>query len=77
MFYYDGDGAVRVLGRDRDAPLLERASGGASLIEMAPGGDDDRATGIICVTIAGGRTWGGSHLTKMCSKRPALGSARI
>ncbi len=52
MSYYDGDGAARVLAHEGDALLLERAIGGASLIEMARGGGDDQASSIICATIA-------------------------
>jgi streptomycin 6-kinase len=52
MSYYDGDGAARVLAHEREALLLERASGGFSLVDMARSGADDEACGIICSTIA-------------------------
>ncbi len=36
MDWWDGDGAARVLARDDDAILLERAEGTASLADMGP-----------------------------------------
>jgi streptomycin 6-kinase len=47
LAWWNGDGAARVLAHDGDALLLERAVGGASLIEMARSGCDDRASRII------------------------------
>lgn len=48
MEWWDGDGAARVLAREGDALLLERAEGEASLAEMAREGRDDEATRILC-----------------------------
>ena len=48
MEWWDGDGAARVLAREGDALLLERATGPRSLTEMAHGGEDDEATRILC-----------------------------
>jgi streptomycin 6-kinase len=50
--WWDGDGAARVLARDGDALLLERAEGTASLSEMARTGRDDEACRIICAVAA-------------------------
>jgi streptomycin 6-kinase len=44
----DGHGAARVLRHDRAAVLLERATGGRSLVRMVRHGQDDEATRIIC-----------------------------
>jgi streptomycin 6-kinase len=44
----DGHGAARVLRHDRDAVLLERATGDRDLVSMVRDGDDDEATRIIC-----------------------------
>jgi streptomycin 6-kinase len=52
MEWWDGDGAARVLARDGDALLLERALGDASLDEMARDGRDDEASRIICAVAA-------------------------
>lgn len=52
MEWWDGDGAARVLARDGEALLLERATGPASLSEMARTGRDDEACGILCTTAA-------------------------
>lgn len=52
MTWWDGDGAARVLAQDADALLLERAEGRRSLTEMARGGADDAATGILCAVAA-------------------------
>jgi streptomycin 6-kinase len=46
----DGHGAARVLRRDREAVLLERATGNRSLVRMVKHGKDDEATRIICDT---------------------------
>jgi streptomycin 6-kinase len=48
MVWWNGEGAARVLDHDADALLLERASGSASLVEMARGGRDDEASRILC-----------------------------
>jgi streptomycin 6-kinase len=52
MTWWGGDGAARVLAHDGDALLLERASGEASLAEMARNGRDDEASRIICAVAA-------------------------
>ena len=46
MAWWDGEGAARVLARDGDALLLERATGPASLAEMARSGRDDRPAAL-------------------------------
>src|SRR6185437_4076924 len=48
MEWWGGDGAARVLAREGDALLLERATGARSLTEMARRGEDDEATRILC-----------------------------
>jgi streptomycin 6-kinase len=48
MAWWDGDGAAQVLAHDRDAILLERATGGTSLADLARNEHDDEATRIIC-----------------------------
>jgi streptomycin 6-kinase len=48
MIWWVGDGAARALAHDGDALLLERALGGASLVEMAHCGQDDEASRILC-----------------------------
>ena len=50
MAWWDGDGAARVLARDGNALLLERATGTASLADMARTGQDDEACRILCAT---------------------------
>lgn len=52
MAWWDGDGAARVLARDEEALLLERAEGSASLAEMARTGQDDAACRILCAVAA-------------------------
>ena len=52
MEWWDGDGAARVLARDGDALLLERAEGTASLADMARTGRDDEACQILCAVAA-------------------------
>lgn len=52
MGWWDGDGAARVLARDADALLLERAEGTASLAEMARTGRDDEASRVLCAVAA-------------------------
>ncbi len=48
MAWWGGDGAARVLAREGEALLLERATGARSLAAMARGGEDDAATRILC-----------------------------
>lgn len=50
MEWWDGDGAARVLARDGEALLLERAMGSASLSDMARTDRDDEACRILCAT---------------------------
>src|SRR5512134_2635879 len=50
MERWHGDGAARVLARDGNALLLERAIGAASLGDMARTGQDDEACRILCRT---------------------------
>lgn len=52
MEWWDGDGAARVLARDSVALLLERATGPASLADMARSGTDDEACRILCAAAA-------------------------
>lgn len=52
MTWWDGDGAARVLAQDDAAILLERATGPASLAEMARSGRDDEACRILCAAAA-------------------------
>jgi streptomycin 6-kinase len=52
MEWWDGDGAARVLARDGDALLLERAEGAASLADMARNGRDDEASRVLCAVAA-------------------------
>lgn len=44
----EGRGVARVLRRDGEASLLERATGGRDLVRMVRSGRDDEATRIIC-----------------------------
>ncbi|MTH69581.1 3'-kinase [Agromyces bracchium] len=44
----DGRGAVRVLRRDHQALLIERAMGRRDLVSMVRAGEDDAATRIVC-----------------------------
>ncbi|HEY3889312.1 MAG TPA: aminoglycoside phosphotransferase family protein [Caulobacteraceae bacterium] len=53
MEWWGGEGAARVLAREGDALLLERATGTASLQAMALEGQDDAATAILCQVAAG------------------------
>lgn len=48
MEWWDGHGAARVLAREGEALLLERATGPQSLLAMSKNGKDDAATLIIC-----------------------------
>ncbi|MFH5773260.1 aminoglycoside phosphotransferase family protein [Paracoccus sp. NGMCC 1.201697] len=52
MEWWGGDGAARIIARDETALLIERATGGRSLGDMARGGDDARACRILCATAA-------------------------
>jgi streptomycin 6-kinase len=52
MEWWDGDGAARVLARDDNALLLERARGTASLADMARTGRDDEACRVLCAVAA-------------------------
>ena len=48
LAWWDGDGAVRLLERDRDALLMERVDGGCSLADWADAGDDEAALATLC-----------------------------
>ena len=52
MQHWDGDGAARVLACEGNALLLERATGLASLGDMARMGQDEEACRILCRTAA-------------------------
>lgn len=52
MEWWEGDGAARVLAREGHALLLERATGPASLSDMARTGRDDEASHILCLAAA-------------------------
>lgn len=52
MEWWDGEGAARVLARDDNAILLERATGPASLSDMARSGRDEDACRILCAAAA-------------------------
>jgi streptomycin 6-kinase len=52
MAWWAGDGAAPVLARQGPALLLLRAQGRVSLAAMACGGQDSRATEIICAAVA-------------------------
>jgi streptomycin 6-kinase len=52
MSWWSGDGAAKVLARDGDAILLERAEGDRSLAAFARQGRDDEACRIICDAVA-------------------------
>jgi streptomycin 6-kinase len=52
MAWWNSDGAARVLAREGDAVLLERATGHRSLAQMARDGHDDEASRIICSVAA-------------------------
>lgn len=51
MAWWAGEGAAPVLAHDREALLLERAQGCATLASMVEDGDDDEATRILCSVI--------------------------
>lgn len=52
MEWWDGYGAARVLAREGEAILLERAQGTRSLAEMSRNGEDDEACRILCAVAA-------------------------
>ena len=52
MAWWKGRGAAKVLAREGDGLLLERATGSRSLSVMARRGEDDEATRIICSVAA-------------------------
>lgn len=52
MCWWNGDGAARVLAREAEALLLERALGSRSLATMSSTGRDDEACDILCATVA-------------------------
>jgi streptomycin 6-kinase len=47
LAWYDGRGAVRLLEREQDAALMERAMGERSVAAMARAGDDDGALRLL------------------------------
>ena len=48
MEWWNGDGAAKILARDEEALLLERAAGPRSLAAMVASGHDDEASRILC-----------------------------
>ena len=48
MEWWDGDGAARVLAREGDALLMERAAGSRSLAAMSRSDDDAEACRVLC-----------------------------
>lgn len=50
--WWDGQGAARVLARQGDGLLMERATGNGDLAWMARNGRDPEATAILCDAIA-------------------------
>lgn len=50
--WWDGNGAARVLARNANALVMERAQGRQSLMHMALHGLDDNASRIACDTVA-------------------------
>lgn len=50
--WWQGEGAARVIARREEALLMERATGPASLSDMAREGRDDEAARILCATAA-------------------------
>jgi streptomycin 6-kinase len=52
MRWWDGQGAARVFSSAENALLMERASGGRDLAEMARSGQDDQACRILCEAAA-------------------------
>jgi streptomycin 6-kinase len=53
MQWWAGEGAARVLAREGDALLLERATGKDSLEAMVRDGQDDAAAAILCQVATG------------------------
>jgi streptomycin 6-kinase len=51
MVWWNGHGAAGVLAHENNALLLERATGGRSLSNMAKNGDDTGASKIICKAV--------------------------
>jgi streptomycin 6-kinase len=51
MTWWNGNGAACVLMHDGDAILMERASGGTSLADLARHGRDDEACRIMCAAV--------------------------
>ncbi|WP_421725885.1 aminoglycoside phosphotransferase family protein [Bauldia sp.] len=51
LAHYGGRGAVRVIARDPDGLLIERAIPGGDLVNLVATGRDDEATAIIADTI--------------------------
>lgn len=52
MFWWDGEGAAKALKYDKQALLMERATGTRSLPEMAKAGRDGEASRILCGAVA-------------------------
>lgn len=52
MGWWNGDGAAQVFARDKNALLMERATGSRSLADMARDGRDDESCRILCATAA-------------------------
>ncbi len=50
--WWDGDAAARVLARDGNAILIERATGSRDLVQMSHTGDDEAACRIVCAVVA-------------------------
>lgn len=50
MEWWNGDGAARVLAREGDALLMERAAGTRSLAAMSRSDDDAEACRVLCAT---------------------------
>lgn len=50
MEWWNGDGAARVLAREGDALLMERAAGSRSLAAMSRSGNDNEACRVLCAT---------------------------
>lgn len=52
MIAWHGIGAAKVYEADSDAILMERATGPGSLADFSKNGQDDKATEIICKSVA-------------------------
>jgi streptomycin 6-kinase len=70
MEWWMGVGAARILAREGDALLLERACGTRSLSAMARGGKDDEACRILCAVAAR------LHVPRAAPPPPLVGLAR-